>query len=231
MEQFGETKSLLSDRHSTALAKSVEWPSAKDILATHRAASPNRRACISAVGESPRGRKRSDGTPTLAQAPVYWAPPVWLVGPVAVVLLVSTGLLGCVLSWSWASDSFVNSIVTDRLLTSDRAFERSPLPESSMPPEGGWMISTAGQLAHWAIFLSRFSGEGEQSPEETIALLERALQASPINATARLRLAQLEPVQNTAYRFASKPWASVAMPSAWHGLLAGSWLPARRKTP
>ena len=90
------------------------------------------------------------------------------------------------------------AIATDRLLTSDRAFQRSPLPESVGPPQGGWTVSTAGHLAHWAIFLARFAGEDKQSPAETTALLERALSASPINPTARLALAQLEPVQNTA---------------------------------
>ena len=196
VEQFGETKSLLSDRHSTARAKSVEWPSAKDILASHRAASPNRVPDISRK-RKPAMKTRSYGTQTLARAPVYWTPPVRLVGPVAVVLLVSTGLLGCVLSWFWATDAFVNSILTDRLLTSDRVLERGLFPKSTMPIEGGSDDLDAGQLAHRAIFLSRSSGEGEQSQEETIALLERALKISPINATARLALAQLESIQNT----------------------------------
>ena len=89
------------------------------------------------------------------------------------------------------------AIVTDRLLTSDRAIQRSPLPESVGPPEGGWMVSTAGHLAHWAIFMARFAGEENKSPAETAVLLERALPASPINPAARLALAQLETVQNT----------------------------------
>ena len=77
-----------------------------------------------------------------------------------------TGLVGCGLSWSWAQDSYTASIVTDRLLTSDRAVQRSPLPDSVRPPEKGWMISTSAHLAHWAIFLGRFAGEDNRSPAE-----------------------------------------------------------------
>jgi tetratricopeptide (TPR) repeat protein len=185
----------LWDRDSSSLAREVEWPSAKDILATY-SASPSR---LPANGGLKASRKRTGAlaAPTVAKAPSCWAPPVWLVGPAAALFVVSTGLLGCGLSWSWARDSYMASVVTDRLLTSDRAIQRSPLPESVGPPEGGWMVSTAGHLAHWAIFLARFAGEEKQSPAESTALLERALQASPINPTARLALAQLEPVQNT----------------------------------
>ena len=111
-----------------------------------------------------RRRKRGQvATPTLALAPAHWTPPVWLVGPAAAVFVLSTGLLGCFLSWSWAQDSYLASIVTDRLLTSDQVLRSSPLPESARPPAGGWTVSTAGHLAHWAIFLSRFSGEENQS--------------------------------------------------------------------
>src|SRR5262249_36265319 len=49
---------------------------------------------------------------------------------------------------------------------------------------------------HWAIFMARFAGEGNQSPAETAVLLERALAASPINPAARFALAQIETVQN-----------------------------------
>jgi tetratricopeptide (TPR) repeat protein len=86
----------------------------------------------------------------------------------------------------------VSAIVIDRLLTSDRGIQRTPLPESVEPPQGGWMGSTAGHLANWAIYLARFAAEENQSPPETVALLERALAASPINPTARLASAQLE---------------------------------------
>jgi hypothetical protein len=51
------------------------------------------------------------------------------------------------------------------------------------------------------------SREGNQSPAETFVLLERALKVSPVNATARLALAQLESVQSPA----TISWRSLAL--------------------
>jgi tetratricopeptide (TPR) repeat protein len=194
MEDHRGADRLVQARDSSSYAREIEWPSAKDILGAHSRSSSR----LPATGGPKSSRKRTVllAVPTLAKAPSCWAPPVWLAGPVAAIFVVSTGLLGCGFSWSWARDSYMASVVTDRLLTSDRAIQRSPLPESVGPPDGGWMVSTAGHLANWAIFLSRFAGEEIQSPAETSALLERALSASPINPTARLAQAQLEPVQN-----------------------------------
>jgi hypothetical protein len=195
IEDHRDVDAFVRSRDSSSRAREVEWPTAKDILATHSASSSR----LPAKKGLKSSRKRTGplAAPTLAKAPSSWDGPVWLVGPAAALFVVSTGLLGFGLSWSWARDSYMASVVTDRLLTSDRAIQRSPLPESVGPPEGGWMVSTAGHLAHWAIFLARFAGEDNQSPAETAALLERALSASPINPTARLALAQLESVQNT----------------------------------
>jgi hypothetical protein len=83
--------------------------------------------------------------------------------------------------------------MTDRLLAADRAAQLRPLPESVAPPGGTWMRSTAQHLAHWAIYLSRFEGERGHSVEEIKALVDRALEISPLNPTARLARAQLEP--------------------------------------
>jgi tetratricopeptide (TPR) repeat protein len=82
--------------------------------------------------------------------------------------------------------------MTDRLLATDRGVQQRPLPESVAPPYGTWTRSTAQHLAHWAIFLSRLEGEKGRSIEEIRALVERALQVSPLNPTARLAAAQLE---------------------------------------
>src|SRR5262249_43614447 len=48
-------------------------------------------------------------------------------------------------------------------------------------------------LAHWAIYLSRFDGERGRPIDEIALLLERALEVSPLNPTARLAYAQLQP--------------------------------------
>jgi len=169
----------------------VEWPSARDILAAHRATSQSRATV--APGRVPTSQRNgSHASPTVARQPADWNMPVWLAGPPAAALVLVAGLAGCVLSWWWACDSYSASIMTERLVTTDRSAQRRPLPESVVPPSGTWTRSTAQHLAHWAIFLSRFEAEKDDSPAEIHALLERALQVSPINPTARLAVAQLE---------------------------------------
>ncbi|MFI5456870.1 MAG: hypothetical protein ACHRXM_15605 [Isosphaerales bacterium] len=175
-----------------AAVERVKWPSAKDILATHRA-TLQPRAAVATARMPAAQRNGPQAVPTRAREPGHWNMPVWLAGPPAAVLVLAAGLAGCVLSWWWACDSYSASIMTGRLLTTDRSAQRRPLPESVRPPDGAWTRSTAQHLAHWAIYLSRLEGEKDHSPEEISALLERALQVSPINATARLAMAQLEP--------------------------------------
>ena len=193
VQPASELRAALPSRDTSgSLAREVEWPSAKDILATHRAASPSRVPATNGK-KATKIKVGSKAIPTLARAPAHWAPPVWLAGPAVAVFVLAVALPACVLSWLWARDSYTASIVTDRLLASDGTAQRRPLPDSVTPPEGGWTRSTPAHLANWAIFLSRFAGEDNHSPEEPAALLERALQASPINATARLARAQLEP--------------------------------------
>jgi len=170
----------------------AEWPSARDILATHRATSQPR-ATVATGRVTTTKRDRSQALPTLAREPGHWNMPVWLAGPPAAVLVLAAGLAGCVLSWWWACDSYSASIMTERLLVTDLSAGRRPLPESVAPPDGTWTRSTAQHLAHWAIFLGRFQGDGDRSPREIATLLERALEVSPINPTARLAMAQLEP--------------------------------------
>ena len=184
-------------RHAPpSLTKDVEWPSVKDILAVYQAARP----CQSPVNTSKTTTKkisRSSLMPTPEREPSSWAPPIVLAGPVAVIFVLAAGLLGCSLSWSWAQDSFAAAIVTDRLLTNDSTLQRSPIPDSVQPPSGSWLTSTPAHLASWAVFLGHFRGEENQTPDETLALLQRALAASPVNAQARLTQALLEPVDST----------------------------------
>ena len=179
-----------------SLTKDVEWPSARDILAAYQTARP----CQSPVNTRKTTTKkisRSSLLPTPEREPSHWAPPIILTGPVAIIFVLAAGLLGCSLSWSWAQDSYAAAIVTDRLLTSDLTLRRSPLPDSVQPPSGSWLTSTPSHLASWAVFLGYFRREEIQSPDETIALLERALAASPVNSQARLTQALLEPVDST----------------------------------
>jgi tetratricopeptide (TPR) repeat protein len=82
--------------------------------------------------------------------------------------------------------------MTDRLILSDGPGWHRPLPESVGPPSGRWMGTTAQHLAHWAIFLSVAAESDASSAEDIAALLEKALEASPLNPSARLAMAQLE---------------------------------------
>jgi hypothetical protein len=184
----------LPRRHEApAPTKNLEWPSAKDILAAHQAARP-RQPLTSTSKNTTKNINRSSFMPTLERQPSHWAPPLAVTGPVAVIFVIAAGILGCSLSWSWAQDSYSASIVTDRLFASDRTVQRNPLPDSVQPPAGSWLTSTSAHLATWAIFLSHSVAEENQPPEETTALLQRALTASPINAQARLAQALLEPI-------------------------------------
>jgi hypothetical protein len=165
----------------------AEWPSVQDILATHRAIPKPQTPAV------PKPASRLQVAPTLARLPEQWNPPAWLAGPPAVIFVCAVGLIASVLSWRWAADSYSASIMTDRLMSAGQSSQRRPLPDSIGPPAGSWMQSTAQHLAHWAIFLNRNGTSDELVHGEIKRLLERALEASPVNATARLAVAQLEP--------------------------------------
>ncbi len=130
--------------------------------------------------------------PTLAREPNQWTLPLWLAWPPVTVLVLCVGVAGCVLSWKWGGESYSASIMTNRLILADAAARRTPLPESVSPPRGTWIETSAQHLAHWAIYLNRFERQKDDPGREIRDLLDRALQVSPINPTARLALAQLE---------------------------------------
>ena len=210
-------------------SRSVEWPSAKDILASHQAAVRPRPVASALARKTPGKKTRPAAVPTLAQAPGQWSPPVWLAGPPAAAFVLAAGIAGCFLSWRWALDSYGAAIVTDRLLMQDRTARSMPLPESVSPPSGSWVSSTAGHVGRWAIYLSHFQGERSLSSEETTALLERALQVSPLDRAARPALAQLEPRSDTA----AVPLRSLGLSRDAVSLTlscpGGCWPPATRK--
>ena len=129
--------------------------------------------------------------PTLAREPNQWTLPLWLVWPPVTVVVLCVGLAGCVLSWKWGGESYSASMMTNRLILADASAPK-PLPESVAPPRGTWIETSAQHLAHWAIYLNRFERQKDDPGREIRDLLDRALQISPINPTARLALAQLE---------------------------------------
>jgi hypothetical protein len=165
-----------------------EWPSAQEILAMHREIAPRPRGPAAAVR-----RPRNNSSPTPSRAPKHWTLPAWLAGPPLALLIFALGAAEFALSWSWACDSYSASVLAERLMTASPSARRKPLPEWVAPPQGRWFFSTAQHLAHWAIFVSRLDApEKERLSVDTRSLLSRALEASPINATARLAGAQLE---------------------------------------
>lgn len=169
----------------------VEWPSAQEILATHRV-SPDppapRRTPV-----QPIARNATQTAPTSACPPSQWTLPLWIAWPPVAALVLCVGVVGCSLCWTWGSESYSAGIVTNRLILADTSGRRTPLPDSVAPPRGTWMETSAQHLAHWAIYLGRVERQKDVSPDVIRDLLTRALQVSPINPTARLALAQLEP--------------------------------------
>ncbi len=164
-----------------------EWPSASEILAAHRAAERCR--------AQPAARKRSGfhDLPTDAREPGQWVLPAWLAGPPIALFVLVCGTASCILSSAWASDSYSASIMTERLVGAQSVGSRRPLPDGVVPPDGSWVRTTAQHLVHWGLYESR---SGDVNPDaaspDVRSLFVRALQVSPINATARLALAQLD---------------------------------------
>jgi tetratricopeptide (TPR) repeat protein len=175
--------------------RDVEWPSARDVLASHQAAS-SPRPVLAALGNAAGRKARPAAIPTLARRPGHWSLPVWVAGPPAALFVLAAGFAGCFLSWRWAGDSYTASVVTDRLLSQDKTARSLPLPDSVSPPDGSWTSSTSGHLARWAIYHRHFQRERNISIDETVSLLERALQVSPLDHIARLALAQLDPSES-----------------------------------
>jgi hypothetical protein len=167
-------------------------PSAKDILACHR---PTVRRHV--PGSALR-QPRPDAGLTVAREPAHWSLPGWLAGPPAGALVMAVGIAAVILSSWWATDAYSVAVITTRLINADRRAQRGALPVSVAPPDGTWARSTAQHLAHWAIFMTLNDPGGEPSPRDVAALVDRALQICPINPTARLAAAQLEPPRTGA---------------------------------
>jgi hypothetical protein len=174
-------------RGGDRLEDRTDWPSVRDILAMHRPVSRAIRASAAAARVA-----RLASSPTQPREPATWTLPTALAGPPLFICVLALLAALCSLSWAWASDSYSASILADRLMTAGSGVHRRSLPVSIMPPTGNWMFSTAQHLADWAIYLSRLDPqERERFSLDERALLSRALEASPLNATARLALAQL----------------------------------------
>ena len=170
----------------------VEWPSAQEILATHRSR-PNPPA-PGRTPVKPRARNVTQTSPTSACAPNHWTLPLWLAWPPIAVLVLCVGVVGCTLSWSWGSDSYSAAIMTNRLILADTSAPSdaaSRLGRAAARHLDGNQCTAPGPLGDLSRSLR--TSEGRCRRPVIRDLLDRALQVSPINPTARLALAQLEP--------------------------------------
>ena len=82
--------------------------------------------------------------------------------------------------------------MTQRLMEPGRSARRRPLPDS-LVPEGRWLTTTAQHMAHWGVYFSTFEGDEKGPAEEIASMFTQALQISPLNPTARLAMARLDP--------------------------------------
>ena len=162
------------------------WPSAKAILA----AQPSASASTAATART--SKARAHNVPTVVVEPAQWSVPTWLGALPALAFVLSIGSAGTILSWRWAGDSYAASQMTARLFAAERAGQRAPLPDSVVPSSGTWTHSTAQHLAHWAVYMSTSELGKETTSREVKDLLDRALQISPLNPSARLALAQID---------------------------------------
>src|SRR5262249_14831817 len=88
----------------------TDWPSAREILAMHRAIPPAKPAETGEAATS-KATGRSSAGPTLARAPGHWSIPAWVAGPPAAIFVLLAGFASCVLSCRWAGDSYNASIL------------------------------------------------------------------------------------------------------------------------
>ena len=96
----GEPRSLAANRPEPDSSRQLaQMPSAKDILATHRA------RANSQPTNWPAGVSRQEAAPTLAREPDQWTLPAWIAGPPAAAFVLAVGLAGGILSWWWMTDS------------------------------------------------------------------------------------------------------------------------------
>jgi tetratricopeptide (TPR) repeat protein len=163
----------------------AEWPTVRDILANHRS-SPGPRPAVE------RRREGRRAIPTVPREPGQWNLPAWLALPPVGACVLSVGFLACAMSWWWAIDSGNAGVVALHLLSSDGSGRQRTLPAKVVPPRGRWFGTTAQHLAHWGIYLAWAGPEEKIGAAEAPSMLGRALEVSPLNATARMAMAQLD---------------------------------------
>jgi len=170
----GETVPPLSNR---------DWPSARDILASHRA-SVQRATAPRPTAQTPL----KAAVLTELQEPAHWSFPLWLGWPPTFLFVVVAGLLGLYLSWIWSIDTRWSGTVAGVLARSGANVK--PLSDTIPTPSGSWWKSNSANLMLWSTYFDRRAASEPELAERANALLEAASQASPIQAQTRFAMAR-----------------------------------------
>jgi hypothetical protein len=113
--------------------------------------------------------------------------PLWLGWLPTATLALGVGAAGAAASWQWAVDGYNAGLVAARLNLPAGARPR-PLPEGVEPGRTSWWATTATHLAQWAAYLDRQADDPARAGEVR-DLLQHAVEASPLQPTARFALA------------------------------------------
>ena len=164
-----------------------EWPTVSDILA---AQGGRGRVAARTSPVSRPVRMAARPLPTVAAEPGQWSLPLWLGWLPAAGLAAAVGVGGCFAGWVWARDSYNAGVVASLLGSS--GIRPQPLPKGVAPGRPVWWATTANHLVEWAAFLDR-TAAGPGPLQESRALLDHAVEASPLHASVRYALGHTLP--------------------------------------
>ena len=184
-------------KETTPPPSSRDWPTVRDILASHNASVKRATA--------PRPTVR----PVLAQPiltesrePAHWTFPLWLGWPPALIAVLVFGMAGVALTCIWSVDARWSGSVA--ALLAGGGANVKPLPESVPTPQGSWWRSSAANLMLWSIYFDRRPADdplNTVNTEQANRMLVAASQASPIQAQVRFALARRAPLGDEGSSF------------------------------
>lgn len=157
-----------------------EWPSARDLIESHRSLPP---VGEGAASRPEPARRVNRPQPTVAAAPASWSVPAWAaVGPVAAGWLAFWGI-GLFLAWTWGRDDRAAGVLADRL--ADPKAAPAGLGELPEGPGAAWWASTSGHLYLRAMAAAHDETDPDRA-DTTRFYLEAARSAGPLDRAARL---------------------------------------------
>ena len=185
----------LKEPVGSAGASTANWPTVSDILAAQgvrRAPRPETEPQASAPRTAFRSVTVGTEAPTDPHEPACWSVPLWLGWLPAAAASVGLVAVGAGAAWTWSVDGYNAGVVAARLGQDGSGAvlgpNARPLPEGVVVGRTSWWATTAHNLANWAAFLDRTAADAAQTGEAR-GLIDRAVEASPLEATARFALA------------------------------------------